>query len=285
MRIGSRPLVVALLLSIPYSAAHAQWLYVSPDAIDCTVDQAASVHGGSYPLRLHAPGHGDATSVMFRLEIDGLGTEDEVIIAPEPGVTFAGDVRTLATVTFTPRTLEHAQLLTLSFVDHDPPAQPWSGAFVFIGVRDAVLFAGGTSIMMDNMDAWRVDCFDGGGLDFQPPKSPEVTIGKTTLVTFMGMSTGGYWGPGATSLVANDNAGWVTQLSDPTLWNFGCGACPWFWQPLVLTVTVPGDVTEGATSVVSVSEGAFTFTQFSLTAIAPTATQATTWGAVKALYR
>lgn len=283
MHHGYRLLLVAALFSLSYSNARAQWLYVSEDPIDCTVDQAASVKGGSYPLYLHAPDHGNASSVSFRLEVDGLGPEDDVVITPQAGVSFTGDVRTLMTVTFTPRTLEHARLLDLSFVDHAPADSP-PNSFTFIGVRDAYLIVGGEPIPMDNMDAWRVDCFQGGGLDFQPPKSPEVEIGKTTLVTFMGMSTGGYWGPGATNLVASDTQGWAS-LTGGFLWNFGCGACPWFWQPLVMSVTVPTEVVEGTTSLVSISEGAFLLTTFSLTAVSPTAVQPSTWGHVKALYR
>lgn len=274
------------MLAVSADSARAQWIYLTESPSQCSVNFDAQLFVYPYTVAIHAPDQSDATGAVFRIDAPGLQPEDTLTVVLAAGVTIQGNLLTGAMVTWTPRPLVFAGLMSVQFVDRPPttPDDPWASALG--SVRDVFLMrSNAMPLALEAVTTQKIHCYEGGGTRIEAPKSTTVTIGTSTVLAFRGVSSGGYWGPGATNLNAIDTRGWAGVVSPNVTWNNGCGDCPWWWEPLSLVVTVPSEAAEGDASVVTIREGTYGLLQFTVVAARPTPVETRTLGSIKALYR
>ena len=146
---------LVLWLLMP-GGAHAQWLYFGEPG-NCAAWFDDSLFRGTWHIVLHAPDLPDATGATFRLESDSYGPEDEVTILAASGVTVAGDLLQGMAVAWTPRPLDHASLMTLTFTDNPPTRGPRGYYLAF--TRDVVVtLSGGGSLELEDVGTELVYC-------------------------------------------------------------------------------------------------------------------------------
>jgi hypothetical protein len=278
-------IMMTLLVPIAGSAGTGDgFLYFSNEPGWCNIPDWQ--YEGSYSIFVHT---GDLTGVTggrFRLESDLYGPEDLVSFAPASGVTVVeGDPFTGMTLSWTPETLEHRELLTLTLADnlpHQTPEDPYSYC---VWTRECVLFRAGAEdvALVDVCTAVAiVDCFD-PIVQWIHPDTVDVVIDGTTVVEIRWIVGGG--GFVGTYLDLSDTEGWTTSFVPHSVWGGYCPGCPWQWETTRITVDVPKGTEDHATSLLTIMPEDFPSpTSFWLRAVEEVGVEKTTFGGIKARY-
>lgn len=276
--------VILMSCALNHRSAHAQWVYVGNSPQTCAAWFDASIFDGSWHIAVHAPDEGaNAMGVIFRLESDAFGPEDDVTMTPSAGVSVTGDLLSSVAIVWSPRSLSHESVVVFEIIDNPPYQAPVSNYLVT--TRDAeLLLGGGVKLPLEDVGTELVHCYGGSTILWQLPDDRTVPAGGGTVFQFRGIGAGTGEGPLATSISAIDELGWVELLGPTSLWG-DCGTCPWLWSTFSLSVEIPPGVSAGTENKVTLLEqGTEELIEFVLIAGNPVPIEARTWGRIKRQY-
>jgi hypothetical protein len=270
---------IAILLVIALvTPASAQWIYVSDQPEVCKV-----VYNFE-PMTLHVYAHaGSETTIgaSFRIESANIGPEDVISVTPSSGVTIlSGNLFDGLTLSWPPHTLDHEPVLTLEV----------GTGFVGIATSTDIVFwqptgshpGESTATFVGSMfphcftpwAGWQVADTCGVGID-------GITEFTIKAIVFTESSYGG-------TLSVVDNEGWVTGLSSSAIPN-ACWECPWQWGVIDIIVAVPDTVAPQTLNTIVLQcthvGNLLDEVNVVLRALEPVATETTSFGKLKAMYR
>jgi len=270
--------LMALLLVAWAPSLSAQSLYFSNEPNACAMESSTTI----YHIYAYSPDDADFAGASFSLVLDFYAPGDLVSVTPVPGVTIEGMDVSAYPMTFslswTPDALGHRPLVALQYA-----FVPLTGGLA--KVNDIVMRRPGGSEVV-GIGKWSITGSANCSCSFhwELPAVVQVAVGQTTVLPFRwaGYCFSNFGGP----LTVSDERGWVQAWTPPAVEaGNSCTWCYLDWYDGTVTVNVPEETPAGTESQVMLyAIPGFTGTFRVRAAAAPNPVEATTWGAVKALY-
>jgi hypothetical protein len=239
------------------------------------------VTGFDSPSTLYVYAHSGSEITIgasFRIQDDLFG--DILTVTPEPGVTIlSGDVLSGIMLSWPPHALDHEPILALE-------VSPGYGGEAT--ATDIVFWQTTGSYPGEDVTT-AINSFPHCSTywaGWQVPDTTAVVIDAIEEFTIKAIVHTEQPYGGTLSMV--DTEGWVTGLSSDVI-PFQCWACPWHWGVIDITVAVPDTVAPQTLNTITLQCNYFgqviDEVDIVLRAVEPVATEPTSFGRLKALYR
>jgi hypothetical protein len=269
--------LVALLLVSSAPPLPAQYVYFSEGPNDCVLNEPTT----TYRIFAYSPDDADFDGASFALDVEFYTPGDLVSVTPESGVTIeAMDVSAYPmtfTLSWAPDALDHRPLIVLQYADYAYTGG-WATVSDVVMRRPSSAENAGSGLAV-LLAIVHCSC----EIRFDLPAVAEVAVGETTVVPFQWL---GYcWGAWGGALTVTDEHGWVQAWTPATVGAVSnCTLCFLDWYGGTVTVGVPAETPVGTESEVTLEAFNNDTGTFRVRAVAPNPVEATSWGAVKALF-
>lgn len=256
------------------------YVYVSDRAGACFLGLYSPVPQ-VYGVYVDSGDYTDVSGVGFRIGGELFGPEQVVSVTTPPDVSIAGgDIFSGITLTFSSRALAHDPVL---FIEVSSVAD-----YGNVVTQNVSITRGGGNEFIPDFYTYRevVDCF-GSAPNWFPPDTVDVVVDQDESFSFKALvSTNDI--PAVTKVIATDANGWIPAPVDQ--WVHGsCFWCPWDYTLVTVSVHVPKGTADGTLDPVPFQITSYGYVldekTVVLRAVEGVATEETTWGRVKALYR
>jgi len=263
-----------------------QYLYFSPTG-DCSADGVGcGSYFSTYYVFINVPQIADATGASFRLESEEFGPEDFASVDPHDGVNIeSGDLFSGITLSWPTGQYSNDTLLTIPIERNEPHASSMQVAWT----RDIeVYIANGDTLYMEDFLFFCSHCYGSwASIQWQHPDTFTAAIGKQTVldISCVGSSGGGLTG---TDLDVSDQLNWVDGCTQCGV-ACDCAPCPWDLQHVLVSISIPEDMSEGTVDFVQLTPSGpcclEDSTSFFVKAISETGVEGSSWGKIKSLYK
>jgi hypothetical protein len=277
------PAVTAVAGPAATDCSDEAYVYLSMTPRGCCIPSFGD--NETYNIYVASAGFTDVDGLLFRLVTDRFGPEDiQLVSAPSDVTIMFGDVFNTIGLSFSSRHLDHDPVLTIE-VSKSPMLEG------DVETQDIYLLRGEIAepVAPFVTFGYSFDC-QTTWVEWFPPAEVEVPVGQDDSFCFSAVvdTEYPYIAEGYVQVV--DLQGWIPDSFEQEV-TAGCGAalCGWNFSAVTVPVHVPAGVADGATNEVTLRALLFDQvieeTTVLLRAVGLLATEPTTWGRVKALYR